>query len=62
MKRTRCAKVGASKPRGWLPASGWRRILALWGIASVPFFKVEGFGVDGPRRGKATPGYEESRG
>jgi hypothetical protein len=62
MKRTRCGKVGASKPRGRLPASGWRRVLALWGIASVPFFKVEVFGVDGPRRGRATLGYEESRG
>ena len=37
-------------------------ILALWGIGSVPFFKVEGLGVGGVRRGKATPGYEESRG
>ena len=62
MKRTRCGKIGAPKPRGRLPASGWQRVLALWGIASVPFFKVEGLGVDGPRRGKATPGYEESRG
>jgi hypothetical protein len=62
MKRTRCGKVGASKPRGRLPASGWRRYSLCGALASVPFFKVEGLGVGGVRRGKATPGYEESRG
>ena len=60
MKRTRCGRVGAPKSRGRLPARGWRRVLALWGFAPVPFFKVEGIGVGGVRRGK--PGYEESRG
>lgn len=23
-----------------LPESGWRRVLALWGFADVPFFRV----------------------
>jgi hypothetical protein len=62
MKRTRCGRAGAPKSRGRLPASGWRRVLALWSFASVPFFKVEDLGVGGVRRGPAKPGYEESRG
>ena len=60
MKRTRCGRVGATKSRGRLPASGWRRVLALWSFVSVPFFKVEKVG--GVRRGPAKPGYKESRG
>ena len=23
-----------------LPESGWRRVLALWGLAGVPFFRA----------------------
>ena len=24
----------------WLPENGWRRVLALWGFAGVPFFRA----------------------
>ena len=48
MRRTRCGRAdGPPKLGERLPAGGWRRLLALWGFAPVPFFSA---------------GYEEFRG
>jgi hypothetical protein len=41
MKRMRCEKDFRSVVLfGDLPSGGWRRILALWGFAPVPFFNA----------------------
>lgn len=41
MKRTRCERDFRSVGMfGDLPSGGWRRILALWGFAPVPFFRA----------------------
>ena len=41
MKRTRCERNFRSVGMyGDLPSGGWRRILALWSFAPVPFFRA----------------------